>query len=90
MAILHSFWENMTFIFSKHGKISNFFKESEATVLHFSLERQIKIELSTFENNVWQNDLKMLKIWQNKAFYGIFPNFAKILQNSMAPWQYGI
>jgi hypothetical protein len=39
---------------------------------------------------VWQKNLKMLKIWQNKAFNGIFPNFAKIWKNSMAPWQYGI
>jgi hypothetical protein len=34
---------------------------------------------------IWQNNLKMLNIWQNKAFYGIFQNFAKIWQNSMAP-----
>jgi hypothetical protein len=49
MAIWHLFWENMAFIFSKHGKISNFLKESEANVLHFSLERQIKIEFSAFK-----------------------------------------
>jgi hypothetical protein len=48
MAIWHLFWENMAFICSKHDKISKFFQESEATILDFSLERQIKIEFSTF------------------------------------------
>jgi hypothetical protein len=28
-----------------------FFQESETTILHFSLERQIKIEFSTSQNN---------------------------------------
>jgi hypothetical protein len=46
---------NMALILGKYGiylfktwQNKQFFKESEATVLHFSFEREIKIEFSTF------------------------------------------
>jgi hypothetical protein len=46
---------NMALILGKYGIYlfktchnKHFFQESEATILHFSLERQMKIEFSTF------------------------------------------